>query len=66
MAENISEDIEAEIKPEESEATGAVDETSGELDSFEINGNNNEPAEEAKEDSDSFSFLRHNNKKKKH
>lgn len=66
VAEDISDDIEAEIKPEESETTGVVDETSDELDSFEINGNDNKPAEEAKEDSDSFSFLRYNNKKKKH
>lgn len=65
VAEDISDDIEAEIKPEESETTGVVDETSDEIDSFEINGNN-KPAEEAKEDSDSFSFLRYNNKKKKH
>ena len=62
VAENISDDIEAEIKPEESETIRVVDEISDEIDSFEINGNN-KPDEEAKEDSDSFSFLRFNKKK---
>ena len=59
MAEVIVNDTEAEIE--------VKDNSSDELDSFEIAESfDNEPAEEAKEDSDSFSFLRYNNKKKKH
>ena len=59
VAEVIVNDTEAEIE--------VKDNSSDELDSFEIAESfDNEPAEEAKEDSDSFSFLRYNNKKKKH
>lgn len=59
VAEVIVNDTEAEIE--------VKDNSSDELDSFEIAESfDNEPAEEAKEGSDSFSFLRYNNKKKKH
>ena len=58
VAEVIVNDVEAEIEVE--------DNSSDELDSFEIAESfNNEPAEETEEDSDSLSFLRFNNKKKK-
>jgi len=64
VAEVIVEDNKVEIEVEEPETVEVDDGASDEFDSFDITrGFDDEPAEEAKEDSDSFSFLRFNKKK---